>query len=63
MELDGLQICLQASDQAGGRFLLAAQRAGLAGRHLRSAQLDAIHLDVDKVILLRRPSSLLQVVQ
>jgi hypothetical protein len=49
VELDGLQICLQASEQAGGRFMLAADRATLGGRLLQAEQLNAIHLDVDKV--------------
>ena len=47
VEIEALQICLQA-EVAGGRFLLAAQRAGLAGRHLEAANLNAIHLDVDQ---------------
>ena len=49
VELDGLQICLQASEQAGGRFMLAADKASLGGRLLQTQQLTAIHLDVDKV--------------
>jgi hypothetical protein len=48
VELDGLQICLQASEQAGGRFMLAADKASLGGL-LQPEQLNAIHLDVDKV--------------
>lgn len=53
VELDGLQICLQASELAGGRFMLAADKASLGGRLLQPEQLNAIHLDVDKV----RPNS------
>ena len=49
VELDGIQICLQASQQAGGRFMLAADKATLAGRCLKGQQLNAIHLNMDKV--------------
>ena len=48
LELNGLQICL-ASEQAGGRFLLAMGKAALCGRRLEAASLDTIHLDVNKV--------------
>lgn len=49
VELDGIQICLQATQQGGGRFMLAADRATLAGRFLKDKQLNAIHLNMDKV--------------
>lgn len=49
VQVDGIQICLQASQHAGGRFMLAADNANLAGRHLKSQGLNAIHLDMDKV--------------
>ena len=48
VELDGIQICLQASQQGGGRFMLAADKANLAGRCINK-QLNAIHLNMDKV--------------
>ena len=51
LELNGLQICLQASEQAGGRFLLAMEKAALCGRRLDVANLDTIFLDVSKVNL------------
>ncbi len=49
VELEGLQICLQASEGAGGRLMLAADKASLGGRLLQNQQLSAIHLDIDKV--------------
>lgn len=49
LELNGLQICLQASEQAGGRFLLVMEKAELCGRRLEEAALDTIFLDVRKV--------------
>lgn len=53
MDLQGIQICLQASEQVSGHFMLIAQRASLARRHMAEAQVSAIHLDIDKVIMPR----------
>ena len=56
VEVSGIQICLQSTQQAGGRFMLAADNAHLAGRCLKARGLNAIHLDMDKVPALTKYS-------